>query len=104
MSFDLKNIVFGIIIGIIIMLFIGNVDIQTDIVLGNNDKEEKNIQISVDKIIENDNEIVQISIEAEGAVDKKDIDKELEKLYAKYDIDPTSDNLKIEIEIEDKIR
>ena len=98
MSFDIKNIVFGIIIGISIMLFIGNLDIQTEIELGNNDKEEQNIQISIEEII--DNEIIQISVEAKGSVTKDDIDKELAELYTKYDIDPTADNLKIEIEIE----
>ena len=101
MSFDIKNIVFGIIIGISIMLFIGNLDIQTEIELGNNDKEEQNIQISIEEMIDNDNEIIQISVKAKGSVTKDDIDKELAELYTKYDIDPTADNLKIEIEIED---
>ena len=68
MSFDIKNIVFGIIIGISIMLFNGNLDIQTEIELGNNDKEEQNIQISIEEIIDNDNEIIQISVEAKGSV------------------------------------
>ena len=49
-------------------LFIGNLDIQTEIELGNNDKEEQNIQISIEEIIDNDNEIIQISVEAKGSV------------------------------------
>ena len=65
------------------MLFIGNLDIQTEIELGNNDKEEQNIQISIEEIIDNDNEIIQISVEAKGSVTKDDIDKELAELYNK---------------------
>ena len=102
MNFDVKNIIFGIALGVLLMLFIGNVDIETKIELGENNKENQNIQISIEQKIDNNIEMIEISVQAKGSVTKNDIEKELEELYSKYDIDPTADNVKIEIEIEEK--
>ena len=63
MKFDLKNILIGVLIGIIstfsILLLIGNVDIQADFQFGEkSDQDNKDIKVSIGKNIdENDKEI-----------------------------------------------
>ena len=61
--------------------------------------QEKNIDISIEKIIENDQEVISIIANGSGSVTKEDIDKELKKLYKEKNIDISSDNVKIEIKI-----
>ena len=61
--------------------------------------QDKNIDISIEKIIENDQEVISIIANGSGSVTKEDIDKELEKLYKEKNIDISSDNIKLEIQI-----
>ena len=61
--------------------------------------QDKNIDISIEKIIENDQEVISIIANGSGFVTKEDIDKELEKLYKEKNIDISSDNIKLEIKI-----
>ena len=61
--------------------------------------QDKNIDISIEKIIENDQEVISIIANGSGSVTKEDIDKELEKLYKEKNIDISSDNIKLEIKI-----
>ena len=61
--------------------------------------QDKNIDISIEKIIENDQEVISIIANGSGFVTKEDIDKELEKLYKEKNIDISSDNIKLEIQI-----
>ena len=69
------------------------------IFINNPTNQEKNIDISIEKIIENDQEVISIIANGSGSVTKEDIDKELEKLYKEKNIDISSDNVKIEIKI-----
>ena len=67
--------------------------------INNSTNQEKNIDISIEKIIENDQEVISIIANGSGFVTKEDIDKELEKLYKEKNIDISSDNIKLEIKI-----
>ncbi len=61
--------------------------------------QDKNINISIEKIIENDQEVISIIANGSGFVTEEDINKELEKLYKEKNIDISSDNIKLEIQI-----
>ena len=84
MKFDLKNILVGIVIGMIgtisIFLLVGDVDIQTDFQFGEKlDQDDMDISISIEKNIENGEDIVNIVATGRGSVTREDIEKELEK-------------------------
>ena len=105
MKFDFKNILIGVVIGVLgttsVFLIVGDVDIQTDVQFGESlDKDDKDIKIKIEKIIDdNDKVIINIEATGSGSVTKEDIDAELEKLYADKDIDISSENVNIEIKI-----
>ena len=104
MKFDLKNILIGTAIGIIgttsVFLLIGDIDVQTDFQFGEKlDQDDVDISISIEKNIENGEEIVNVAATGRGSVTREDIEKELEKLYAKKGIDISSENVNIKINI-----
>ena len=96
MKFDLKNILIGVVIGIIsttsVFFLIGDVEIETEIQLGEKaNQDNKDIQINIEKTIdENGEEVINVSAIGRGSVTKKDIEKELEKVFAKKNIDASS--------------
>ena len=104
MKFDLKSILVGVVIGMVgttsVFLLVGDVDIQTDFQFREKlDKDDMDIRISIEKNIENGEEIIYIVATGHGSVTKEDIEKELEKLYAEKAIDISSANVNIEINI-----
>ena len=107
MKFDLKNILLGLVIGTIgttsVFLLIGDVDIQTDFQFGEKlDQDDKDIRISIEKNIDDTGEeIVNVVATGSGSVTKEDIEKELEKLHAEKNIDISSGNVNIEINVEE---
>ena len=96
MKFEIKNILIGVIIGIIsttfVFLLIGNIDIQTDFQFGENlDVNNKDIRISIEKSIdENNQEITLVDAVGKGTVTMKDIENELEKVFTENNIDASS--------------
>ena len=96
MKFDLKNILIGVVIGIIsttsVFFLIGDVEIETEIQLGEKaHQDNKDIQITIEKIIdENGEEVINVSAIGKGSVTIKDIEKELEKVFAEKNIDASS--------------
>ena len=97
MQFDLKNILIGVIIGIIsttfIFLLMGDVDIQTDFQFGENlDVDNKDIIISIEKSIDKNNqEVILVDAVGKGTVTMKDIENELEKVFTENNIDASSE-------------
>jgi len=100
-----KSLFYGIFIGIISTLFflflLGN--IETEIIVnasGKNNKDiSKDINVTIEKTINNGQELINILASATGNVSRKDIDEELERLYKQYDIDKNNSNLNIKIKI-----
>ncbi|SVC27051.1 uncharacterized protein METZ01_LOCUS279905 [marine metagenome] len=96
MKFDIKNILIGVIIGIIsttfVFLLIGNIDIQTDFQFGENlDVDNKDIRISIEKSIDKNNqEVILVDAVGKGTVTMKDIENELEKVFTENNIDASS--------------
>ena len=108
MKFDLKNILIGVVIGIIsttsIFLLIGDVDIQTDFQFGEkSNQDNKDIRISIEKNIdENDKEILSVNATGRGSVTMKDIEDELEKLFAEKNIDISSGKVEVNITLDEE--
>ena len=107
MKLDLKNILIGIAIGILgttsVILLIGEVDIQTDIQIGEKlDQENKNISISIEKNIDdNGEEIVIVDAIGKGSVTMEDIENELEKVFTEKNIDASS-GIEVNITLDDE--
>ena len=108
MKFDLKNILAGVIIGIIsttsVFFLIGDIDIQTDFQFGEkSNQDNKDIRISIEKNIdENDKEILSVNATGRGSVTMKDIEDELEKLFAEKNIDISSDKVEVNITLDEE--
>ena len=107
MKFDLKNILIGVVIGIIsttsVFFLIGDVKIETEIQLGEKaNQDNKDIQITIEKIIdENGEEVINVSAIGKGSVTIKDIEKELEKVFAEKNIDASS-GIEVNITLDDE--
>ena len=107
MKFDLKNILIGVVIGIIsttsVFFLIGDVEIETEIQLGEKaNQDNKDIQITIEKNIgENGEEVINVSAIGKGSVTKKDIEKELEKVFAEKNIDASS-GIEVNITLDDE--
>jgi len=105
MKLDLKNISIGVVIGIIsttsVFFLIGDIDIETEIQLGEKaNQENKNISISIEKNTDdNGEEIVNVVADASGNVTKEEIENQLSKLYAEKNIDISSANINVEINL-----
>ena len=108
MKFDLKNILVGVVIGIIsttsVFLLIGDVDIQTDFQFGEKlDQDDMDISISIEKNIdENDKEVIIVNAIGKGSVTIKDIESELEKVFTEQNIDASS-GVEVNITLDDEI-
>ena len=107
MKFDLKNILIGVLIGIIsttsVFFLIGDVEIETEIQLGEKaNQDNKDIQITMEKNIdENGEEVINVSAIGKGSVTIKDIEKELEKVFAEKNIDASS-GIEVNITLDDE--
>ena len=107
-QFDLKNILIGVVIGIIstasVFFLIGDVEIETEIQLGEKaNQDNKDIQITIENIIdENGEEVINVSAIGKGSVTIKDIEKELEKVFAEKNIDASS-GIEVNITLDEEI-
>ena len=108
MKFDFKNILIGVLIGIIsttsIFLLIGDVDIQTDFQFGEKlDQDDKDIRISIEKSIdENNQEIIIVDALGKGSVTMEDIENELERVFARQNIEASS-GIEVNITLDEEI-
>ena len=105
MKTNYKNIILGIIIGVIgtcgVFFIVGDVNVETEIQIGEKlDDDNKNIDISIEKTVDdNGKEIINILANGSGSVTKEEIEQELERLYIEKDIDISSGDVDIKINI-----
>ena len=108
MKFILKNILIGVVIGIIsttsVFFLIGDVEIETEIQLGEKaNQDNKDIQINIERTIDkNGEEVINVSAIGKGSVTIKDIEKELEKVFAEKNIDASS-GIEVNITLDEEI-
>ena len=107
-KFDLKSILIGLIMGIIcttsVFFLIGDIEIETEIQLGEKaNQDNKDIQINIERTIdENGEEVINVSAIGSGSVTKKDIEKELEKKFAEKNLEASS-GIEVNITLDEEI-
>ena len=103
MKIETKSFLLGISAGIIgvltFILIIG--DVETEFSFSKGDKkQDKNIEVSIERIIENGEDLTNVVIKGEGDVTRKELEEELDRMLEKQGIDKENTKLNIEMEIQ----
>ena len=103
MKVETKSMFLGIALGGIgvfaILFLIGNV--ETEFSFSTGDKNQnKNIEVSIERTIENGQDLTNVVIKGEGDVTRKELEEELDRMLEKQGIDKTKTKLNIEMEIQ----
>ena len=103
MKVEYKSMFLGVltgIIGVVILLFVlGNIDTEFSITTGDSIKKNKNINVSINRTIDNGEDLTNVIIKGSGKVTREELDAELERLLQEHGIDKNNSNINIEIEI-----
>ena len=104
MKVEYKSMSIGVALGIVgvvaILLLLGDVETEFSVTTGENaNKMDKNINIRIEKTIENGKNITNVVVTGSGDVTKEDLDKELDRLFKEHDINKNDSNINIEMEI-----
>ena len=105
MKIDKKSLFLGISLGAIstAVIFLSFGDVNTDFFfqIGDNIRGDlkKDINISIEKIIENGVEKVTVIVNASGDVLKEDVEKELIRVFKENNINKDDSNINIDINI-----
>ena len=104
MNVDNKSMFLGIAIGLVsvlvILFLVGDVETKFSIKMGEDAQSmNKEIDVRIEKTVEDGNEITNVTVSGSGSVTKEDLDKELERLFEEHGIDKTDSNIKIEMKI-----
>jgi len=104
MNVDNKSMFLGIAIGLVsvlvILFLVGDVETKFSIQMGEDAKSmNKEIDVRIEKTVEDGNEITNVTVSGSGSVTKEDLDKELERIFEEHGIDKTDSNIKIEMKI-----
>ena len=103
MKIEYKSLFVGIslaMIGVFSVLYLlGNVETEVSFTTGDK-KEDKNIIVSIERTIENGEDLTNVVIKGEGDITKKELEEELERMLEKQGIDKEKTKLNIEMEIQ----
>ncbi|MDG1224052.1 MAG: hypothetical protein P8O00_05705 [Candidatus Marinimicrobia bacterium] len=105
MKIDKKSLFLGISLGAIstavIFLSFGDVNTDFSFQIGDNIRSDlkKDINISIEKTIENGIEKVTVIVNARGDVLKEDVEKELIRVFKENNINKDDSNINIDINI-----
>ena len=104
MNVENKSMFLGIAIGLVsvlvILFLVGDVETKFSIQMGEDAKSmNKEIDVRIEKTVEDGNEITNVTVSGSGSVTKEDLDKELERLFEEHGIDKTDSNINIEMKI-----
>ena len=104
MNVDNKSMFLGIAIGLVsvlvILFLVGDVETKFSIKMGEDAQSmNKEIDVRIEKTVEDGNEITNVTVSGSGSVTKEDLDKELERLFEEHGIDKTDSNINIEMKI-----
>jgi hypothetical protein len=104
MKVEYKSMFLGIfagIVGVYIILFVlGNVETEFSFTMGDPiKKKNKNINVSINRTIDNGEDLTNVIIKGSGNVTREELDTELERLLKEHGIDKNNSNINIEIEI-----
>ena len=103
MKIETKSFLLGISAGIIgvltFILIIGDVETEFSFSTGDK-KQDKNIEVSIERIIENGEDLTNVVIKGKGDVSLKELEEELERMLEKQGIDKDKTKLNVEMKIE----
>ena len=103
MKLEYKSMFIGIVLGAISVsaIFFIFSDVEKEFSFSTGDKkQDKNIEVSIERIIENGEDLANVVIEGEGDVSRKELEEELERMLEKQGIDKDKTKLNVEIKIE----
>ena len=90
------------VVGVFAILFLlGDVETEFSFSTGENEnKMDKNIDVRIEKTVENGQDFTNVVVKGSGDVTKEDLDKELERLFNEHGINKNDSNINIEMEID----
>ena len=106
MKIEYKSMFLGVTLGVVgifaILFLLGDVETEFSVTTGENaNKMDKNIDVRIEKIVENGQNLTNVVVKGSGDVTKEDLDKELDRLFKEHDINKNDSNINIEMEIND---
>ena len=104
MKVEYKSMSIGVALGIVgvfaILFLLGDVETEFSFTTGESaNKNDKNIDVRIEKTIENGQDLTNVVIKGSGDVTKEDLDKELERLFEEHSINKNDSNINVEMEI-----
>ena len=104
MKVEYKNMFLGVSLGVVgvfaILFFLGNIKTEFSFATGENEnKMAKNIDVRIEKTVENGQDFTNVVVKGSGDVTKEDLDKELDRLFKEHGINKGDSNINIEMEI-----
>ena len=105
MKIDKKSLFLGLSLGtistVVIFLSLGEVNTDFSFQIGDNIRGDlkKDINISIEKTLENGKEKVTVIVNANGNVLKEDIEEELDRVFKENNINKDDSNINIDINI-----
>ncbi|HIB04707.1 MAG TPA: hypothetical protein EYO18_03100 [Candidatus Marinimicrobia bacterium] len=104
MKIEYKSMFLGAALGVAgvfaILFLLGDVETEFSFSTGENEnKMDKNIDVRIEKTVENGQDFTNVVVKGSGDVTKEDLDKELERLFNEHGINKNDSNINIEMEI-----
>ena len=104
MKVEYKSMFLGVAIGVVgvfaVLFLLGDVKTEFSVKTGEHGKNmTKNINVSIEKTVENGQDFTNVVVKGSGDVTKEDLDKELDRLFKEHGINKGDSNINIEMEI-----
>ena len=104
MKVEYKSMFLGVALGVVgvfaVLFLLGDVETEFSFSTGENEnKMDKNIDVRIEKTVENGQDFTNVVVKGSGDITKEDLDKELERLFNEYGINKNDSNINIEMEI-----
>ena len=103
MKIEYKSLFLGISLGILgvfsVLFLFGNVETELSFSTGDN-KQDKNIEVSIERTIENGEDLTNVVIKGEGDITREELEEELYRMLEKQGIDKEKTKLNIKMEIQ----
>ena len=103
MKLEYKSMFIGIVLGAVsaFAIFFLFGDLEKEFSFTTVDKkQDKNIEVSIERMIENGEDLTNVVIKGEGDVSRKELEEELERMLEKQGIDKDKTKLNVEMKIE----
>jgi|TARA_B110000263_G_scaffold38915_1_gene30502 hypothetical protein len=105
MKVEYKSMFLGVTLGVVgvfaILFLLGDVETEFSFSTGENENMmDKNIDVRIEKTVENGQDFTNVVVKGSGDVTKEDLDKELERLFNEHGINKNDSNINIEMEID----